>query len=568
MLSLLHIENIAVIESADISFTSGFNALTGETGAGKSIIIDSIGAILGARTSRELVRTGADRAHASGVFTDLQPAVVDALAAYGIAPDEDGSVILSRDLTVQGKNYAKINGRPVTMSVLREVGAMFVGIHGQHDSGDLLDETTHLGYLDAYAVSEPLLKEYTEKLTVYEQAEKKRRQFHMNEEEKAQRIDMLRYQITELENAQLVSGEDMRLMERRKVLHNSERLSEAVYTANVALYGDDDVQGAVDGIRQAIRALEDVSDASAEIAALAEKLRDVEDDLSDTASDVLRLGDAFEFNEQELDEIETRLDLLERLRKRYGKTVDAMLAHLEKCRVELDEIEFSEEHAKKLEQAAIKAYQDALEAALRLSEHRQTAAKKLCGEILGELRYLDMPKAVFEVSIVQEEGRTPALKASGIDRVVFLISVNVGEPPKSIAKIASGGELSRIMLALKNVMSQGNLVDTMIFDEIDTGLSGRASQKVAEKLYEVSVGRQVLCVTHSVQLASMADSHFFIHKAEKNGRVFTEVSGLDAEARARELARITSGDHITETALKSARELIDHADAFKKQVKK
>jgi len=454
------------------------------------------------------------------------------------------------------------------MSVLREVGAMFVGIHGQHDSGDLLDETTHLGYLDAYAVSEPLLKEYTEKLTVYEQAEKKRRQFHMNEEEKAQRIDMLRYQITELENAQLVSGEDMRLMERRKVLHNSERLSEAVYTANVALYGDDDVQGAVDGIRQAIRALEDVSDASAEIAALAEKLRDVEDDLSDTASDVLRLGDAFEFNEQELDEIETRLDLLERLRKRYGKTVDAMLAHLEKCRVELDEIEFSEEHAKKLEQAAIKAYQDALEAALRLSEHRQTAAKKLCGEILGELRYLDMPKAVFEVSIVQEEGRTPALKASGIDRVVFLISVNVGEPPKSIAKIASGGELSRIMLALKNVMSQGNLVDTMIFDEIDTGLSGRASQKVAEKLYEVSVGRQVLCVTHSVQLASMADSHFFIHKAEKNGRVFTEVSGLDAEARARELARITSGDHITETALKSARELIDHADAFKKQVKK
>jgi len=567
MLSLLHIENIAVIESADISFEAGFNALTGETGAGKSIIIDSIGAILGARTSRELIRTGSERAHASGVFTDLHPQVVSALAEYGIAPDEEGAVILSRDLTVQGKNYAKINGRPVTMAVLRQIGALFVGIHGQHDSGDLLDEGTHLRYLDAYASSERLLHEYGEKLAVYEQAEKKRRQFHMNEEEKAQRIDMLRYQIAELENAQLVSGEDETLMARRKVLHNSERLSEAVYTANIALYGDDDSQGAVDSIRQAIRALDGASDASPEIAALADKLRETEDALSDTASDVLRLGDAFEFNEQELDAIENRLDLLDRLRKRYGKTVDIMLSHLEKCRVQLEEIEFSEEYAKKLEEAADKAYKEALAASIRLSEHRRKAAKDLCSEILGELRYLDMPKALFDVSLVWDESKKPTLKPSGIDQCIFLISVNVGEPPKSIAKIASGGELSRIMLALKNVMTQGDCVNTMIFDEIDTGLSGRASQKVAEKLFEVSVGRQVLCVTHSVQLASMADSHFFIDKTEKNGRVYTQVTRLDESARARELARITSGDHITGTALESARELIEHAKEFKKTIR-
>jgi len=563
MLSLLHIENIAVIESADIAFESGFNVLTGETGAGKSIIIDAIGAILGARTSRELVRTGADRAHASGVFTDLPSAVIDALAEHGIFPDEDGSVILSRDLTIQGKNYAKINARPVTMAVLRQVGAMLVGIHGQHDSGDLLDEGTHLRYLDAYAESEALLQAYDEKRKIYEQAEKKRSQFHMNEEEKAQRIDMLRYQITELENAQLVSGEDETLMARRKVLHNAERLSEAVYTANVALYGDDDVQGAVDGIRQAIRALEDVSDASGELGALADRLREAEDSLSDAASEILRMGDAFAFNEQELDAIENRLDLLDRLRKRYGKTVDAMLAHLEKCRTELDEIEFSEEHAQKLELEAQKAYLAALDAAKTLSAHRQKAAKTLCEQIVSELHYLDMPKAVFETSLTQAQSKHPTLKPSGIDECVFLISVNVGEPPKSIAKIASGGELSRIMLALKNVMSKGDCVGTMIFDEIDTGLSGRASRKVAEKLYEVSVGRQVLCVTHSVQLGSMADSHFFISKAEKNGRVSTQVTRLDDAARARELARITSGDHITDTALESARELIEHAAQFK-----
>ena len=565
MLSLLHIENIAVIESADIAFEAGFNALTGETGAGKSIIIDAIGAILGARTSRELVRTGAERAHASGVFTDLPDEVCTLLSVHGITPDEEGSVILSRDLTVQGKNYAKINGRPVTMAILREVGALLVGIHGQHDSGDLLDEGTHLGYLDAFAESAPFLAAYEEKRKLYEQAEKKRKQFHMNEEEKAQRIDMLRYQISELESAQLVSGEDVQLNARRKVLHNAERLSEAVYTANVALYGDDDVQGAVDGIRQAIRALEDVSDASDELAALAEKLRDAEDRLSDAASDVLRLGDAFEFNEQELDAIETRLDLLDRLRKRYGKTVDIMLSHLEKCRAELDEIEFSEEHAKKLELAAKNAYFSALEAAKKLSTHRKKASELLCEQILTELRYLDMPKAVFQVSLTQEDSAEPMLKPSGIDNCVFLMSVNVGESPKSIAKVASGGELSRIMLALKNVMSRGDVVGTMIFDEIDTGLSGRASQKVAEKLYEVSVGRQVLCVTHSVQLGSMADSHFFIDKTEKNGRVYTMVQQLDEAARAKELARITSGDHITETALESARELIAHADNFKRQ---
>ncbi len=556
MLSLLHIENIAVVESADIAFESGFNVLTGETGAGKSIIIDSIGAILGARTSRELVRTGTERAHVSGVFSDINQVVLDTLLEYGIEPDEDGSVVLSRDVTIQGKNYAKINGRPVTMAILRQIGSMLIGVHGQYDTGDLLDEGTHLRYLDAYAQSEDLLRIYAEKRSEWERAEQTRKKFHLSEEEKTQRMDMLRYQINELTAAELVSGEDVVLMSRRRELQNSERLSEAVYTANVALYGDDEVQGAVDSIRQAIRALENVGDASDALSALGVKLRETEDILSDTAGEILRLGDNFEFNEQELDRIETRLDLLDRLRKRYGKTVDDMLAHLDKCQKELSEIEFSEEHIKKLELMADNAYKEAYEAALRLSKHRKKTADTLCKQIIGELEYLDMPNSVFEVSFEESSDEKPKLRPDGIDSCVFLISVNIGEPPKSIAKVASGGELSRIMLALKNVMSRGDCVGTMIFDEIDTGLSGRAAQKVAQKLYQVSVGRQVLCVTHSVQLSSMADCHFFINKTEKNGRVCTVVTRLSDDERANELARIISGDNITQTALESAKELI------------
>ncbi len=566
MLSLLHIENIAVVESADISFESGFNVLTGETGAGKSIIIDAIGAILGERTSRELVRTGAEKAHVSGVFTGLNPAVLTALSEYDIEPDEDGSVVLSRDLTAQGKNSAKINGRPVTMAILRQIGSLLVGIHGQHDTSDLLDESTHLRYLDAYAQSDALLSTYSKKREAWEQAESERKRFSLSEEEKTQRMDMLRYQINELESAELTSGEDVILMSRRRELQNSERLSEAVYTANVSLYGDDGVQGAVDGIRQAIRALENVSDASEALSSIAQKLSETDDALSDAAGDLLRLNDAFEFNEQELDAIENRLDLLERLGKRYGKSVDSMLSHLEKCQKELAEIEFSEEHIKKLELSAENAYKEALDAALKLSAHRKKTAQVLSKEIVGELEYLDMPGAVFEVNIEKSSEARPILRPDGIDRCTFSISVNVGEPPKPIAKVASGGELSRIMLALKNVMSSGDCVGTMIFDEIDTGLSGRAAQKVAQKLYQVSVGRQVLCVTHSVQLSSMADSHFFIDKKEKNGRVSTVVTILDNEGRARELARLISGDHITETALESARELIEKGNERKKLI--
>ncbi len=566
MLSLLHIENIAVVESADISFESGFNVLTGETGAGKSIIIDAIGAILGERTSRELVRTGADRAHVSGVFSELNPAVLTTLSEYDIEPDEDGTVVLSRDLTAQGKNSAKINGRPVTMAILRQIGSLLVGIHGQHDTSDLLDESTHLRYLDAYAQSDALLSTYAEKREAWEQAEQERKRFSLSEEEKTQRMDMLRYQINELESAELTSGEDLVLRSRRRELQNSERLSEAVYTANVALYGDDDVQGAVDGIRQAIRELQNVSDASEALAQIAQKLSETEDALSDVAGDLLRLNDAFEFNEQELDAIETRLDLLERLGKRYGKSVDAMLLHLEKCQRELAQIEFSEEHIKKLELISEKAYKEAYDAALKLSAHRKKTADELSKQIVLELAYLDMPGAVFEVNLDKSGESRPVLRPDGIDRCTFSISVNVGEPPKPIAKVASGGELSRIMLALKNVMSRGDCVGTMIFDEIDTGLSGRAAQKVAQKLYQVSVGRQVLCVTHSVQLSSMADSHFFIDKKEKNGRVCTVVTCLDNEGRARELARIISGDHVTETALESARELIEKGDERKKSL--
>lgn len=562
MLELLHIENIAVIERADIELAPGFNVLTGETGAGKSIVIDSINAILGARTSRDLVRTGSARASVTGSFHADSNSVLAALEELGVTPDEDGMIVLRRDINSDGRGSCRINGTPVSVSVLREAGGMLVSIHGQHDNQKLMNENLHLSLLDRLAESRPLLDVYTAKYNEMRAAERELKELETDEKTKAQRMDMLKYQIAELENAKLDPTEEEKLEERRKILQNASKLSDAVNSANVMLYGDDDSDGAVAGVKRALRELERCSGVSAEIDELTEELADINERLRDVASGVLNMTDRFEYNEAELDNIEGRLDQLSKLKKKYGNTVEAMLEHLTSCKDELDKIENSDALREKLEKKLAKLQKEAEEAAEKLSNHRKARAKELEKAITGELKYLDMPRARF----ITDFTKIP-LCADGSDKVVFLISVNAGEDPKSLSKIASGGELSRIMLALQSILASADDIETMIFDEIDTGVSGRAAQKVAEKLAGVAVRKQVICVTHSTQLAAMADCHMLIEKGEKNGRTYTQVRPLDEDGRCGELARITSGAKVTDSALENARELIHAAIEYKETLK-
>ncbi len=562
MLELLHIENIAVIERADIELSSGFNVLTGETGAGKSIVIDSINAILGARTSRDLVRTGATRASVTGSFRAEGEALLTALSSLGVVPDEDGFIVLHRDINADGRGSCRINGVPVSVAVLREAGGMLVSIHGQHDNQRLMNENLHLSLLDRLADSRPMLDEYVKKYNAMRAAERELKALETDEKTKAQRIDMLKYQIAELEDARLDGDEEPRLEERRRILQNASRLSESINAANVLLYGDDTEAGAVANVKRALRELERCSGVSADIDSLTEELADINERLRDAADDVLSMTDRFEYNEAELDNIEGRLDQLSRLKKKYGNTVEAMLKHLESCKEELDKIENSDALREKLEKELDKLRKEAEKAAEKLSEHRKARAKELEKAITGELKYLDMPRAGF----ITEFTKIP-LCGDGCDKVVFLISVNAGEAPKSLSKIASGGELSRIMLALQSILASADDIETMIFDEIDTGVSGRAAQKVAEKLAGVATKKQVICVTHSTQLAAMADRHMLIEKGEKNGRTYTQVRPLDEDGRCGELARITSGAKITDSALENARELIHAAVEYKLSIK-
>lgn len=565
MLSLLHIENIAVISSADISFGRGFNVLTGETGAGKSIVIDSIGAIIGERTSRDLIRTGAKSARVSAVFCDLPP--LPWFDEQGISPDENGELLLERSIQPDGKNVCRVNGHPVLVTQLRELGRQLLNIHGQHDGQQLLDEECHLSYLDGFGGIAPVLEAYQGEYEQVQSLRKSLRSLQMDESEKARRIDTLQYQINELERAELQSGEEEELTARRGILRNSERLTSAIDGAWQALTGGDDGQGAVsmlcdaeDSLRGGARYSEDISKAMEQ----ASELRYALDDLAEQIRD---LRESLEFYPGELDEVESRLDVIYRLKKKYGSSVDDMLDYLARCQKELDEIQFSEDRVRQLEMSLTKALKAAKEKGSVLSETRKAAAKVLAQRIQSELTQLDMPKVRFEVEFgtkTCEEG----MDATGVDEVRFLMSANVGEDLKPIHKIASGGELARIMLALKNVLAENDQVTTMVFDEVDTGVSGRAAQKVAEKLYEVAHSRQVLCVTHLPQIAAMADVHFSVEKGEANGRTFTAVESLSREMRRRELARLTSGDHITEITLGSAEEMLSAAEEWKRALKK
>ncbi len=561
MLSVLHIENIAVIESADILFGPGFNALTGETGAGKSIVVDAMSAVTGERTSRELIRTGAKSALVSGTFTGA--AALSWLTENGLVPDENGELLLQREIMPDGKNLCRVNGRPVTVAQLKALGRQLLNIHGQHDGQQLLDENCHLEYLDRFGQTEASLGAYRAAYETLTDLDRKISALQMDESEKARRVDTLQYQIQELERAELTAGEEEVLNERRDILRNAADLAEAAQGAHYALSGDEDSAGAVALLMEAERALEAVSGVSGELDELRERLIDCRCQAQDAADTARDLSGGFEFEPGELDQLEGRLDLLYRLKKKYGNSVEEMLEYLDRCQKELDEIQFADDTLLRLEEERSKALKEAQALARSLSQERKEAGKSLEKRIQSELAQLDMPRVRFQADFETVQGET-GLNADGMDTVRFLMSANVGEDLKPIQKIASGGELARIMLALKNVLAENDDVGTLVFDEVDTGVSGRAAQKVAEKLAEVARHKQVLCVTHLPQLAAMADVHFSVEKGEKNGRTYTAVETLDRARRKAELARLTSGDHVTQAALDSAGELLDGAEAYKK----
>ena len=559
MLSLLHIEDIAVISQAEITFDQGFNVLTGETGAGKSIVIDAIGAIMGERTSRDIIRTGAKSARVSAVFRELP-----ALAWFqeqGIGPDENGELLIERAIQADGKNVCRVNGRPLLVSQLRELGCQLVNVHGQHDGQQLLDEECHLGYLDSFGRTQEGLSAFA---AAYEKVRSARRELEslqMDEAEKSRRMDTLTYQIEELERAELKEGEEEELSQRREVLRNAERLTDAVDGAWQALTGGEDGEGAVSLLMEAERRLAQGGRYSGDLRELSEKAAQLRCDADDLAELVRDLRGTLDFYPGELDEIEERLDKLYRLKKKYGGSVEEMLAFLDKCRQELDDIQFSEERAAKLEKELDRALKTAVELGQELSAQRKKAAQQLAKRIQTELKELDMPRVQFQVEFAPKEG-PDGMDATGMDTVRFLMSANIGEALKPINKIASGGELSRIMLALKNVLAETEQVTTLIFDEVDTGVSGRAAVKVARKLFEVSQGRQVLCVTHLPQIAAMGDVHFSVEKGEADGRTFTRVERLDRPQRREELARL-SGGQSSAVMLEGAEELLSTAEDYK-----
>ena len=550
MLTSLKIENVAIIESAAIEFGCGLNVLTGETGAGKSIVIDSINAILGERTSREIIRTGAQSAKVYAVFEDVNEKVKAFLDENGI-DCEDGVLIINRTLNRDGKNICRLNGAPVTVSMLRELGGELIDIHGQHDSQSLLSPEKHCGFVDGFAENADLISDYREKYRRLCEIRNSLKKLTTDESSKSQRIDFLTYQIDELEKSDITPGERDELKARKALINNSQKVMESLNTAYIALKADG---AGIDMISNAESEISNASEYMESLGEASEKITDIRYELDDIAELVRDAMSEIEFDPSELDDIEERLDLLYRLSKKYGETEEEMLDYLARAREELDSIAFSEEKVRELQKQEKTALAEAEAAADRLTESRKTAGEKLSKAICSELEFLDMPNVRF-VANIEDIGLTE----NGRDSVEFLISANAGEEPKPLAKIASGGELSRIMLAIKNVLAETDGVDTMIFDEIDTGVSGRAAQKIAMKLRSASKGRQVICVTHLAQIAAQGDVHLYISKSVSDGKTYTNIKSLIEEERVSEIARIMGGMEITQLQLESAREMLANA---------
>ena len=556
MLTQLHIENIAVIEKADIEFRKGLTVLTGETGAGKSIIVDSLGAVLGARTSRELVRTGADK----GVVT----AVFETNNADKWLEDNDidleDEIIIQRRISAEGKNSCRVCGVPVSVSQLRELGALLLDIHGQNDGRQLMDEANHLAYLDGYGDYGETIDRFKSAYADYKACKKEIQRLSMDEIEKERMADSLQYQIDELEKAQLKVGEEEELTAKRDLLRNSEKLTEALNGAYNALYAaDQNAQSLTDEASALIGRAAVIADDLRETADIIENASSL---LFDASERIRDFRDSLEFSPEEYDNIESRLSLIKKLRRKYNMDEEAMLAHLDDCRRKLSELEYAGDMLIKLNKQLEKHIDNCKRIAAELSEKRRAAAESLEKRIVSELKDLSMPSVRFSVSVEPLESDV-GFDATGADDVKFLISANAGEALGRISKIASGGELSRIMLAMKTVFSKNDPIETMVFDEIDTGVSGIAAQRVGEKMSDLSRGKQVLCITHLPQIAAIADNHDLIEKTERNGRTYTEVQELDRKGRALELARMHGGDNISELTLASAEEQLLAADKYR-----
>ncbi len=556
MLTQLHIENIAVIEKADIEFRKGLTVLTGETGAGKSIIVDSLGAVLGARTSRELVRTGADK----GVVT----AVFETNNADKWLEDNDidleDEIIIQRRISAEGKNSCRVCGVPVSVSQLRELGALLLDIHGQNDGRQLMDEANHLAYLDGYGDYSDTIDRFKSAYADYKACKKEIQRLSMDEIEKERMADSLQYQIDELEKAQLKVGEEEELTAKRDLLRNSEKLTEALNGAYNALYAaDQNAQSLTDEASALIGRAAVIADDLRETADIIENASSL---LFDASERIRDFRDSLEFSPEEYDNIESRLSLIKKLRRKYNMDEEAMLAHLDDCRRKLSELEYAGDMLIKLNKQLEKYVDNCKKIAAELSEKRRAAAESLEKRIVSELKDLSMPSVRFSVSVEPLESDV-GFDATGADDVKFLITANAGEALGRISKIASGGELSRIMLAMKTVFSKNDPIETMVFDEIDTGVSGIAAQRVGEKMSDLSRGKQVLCITHLPQIAAIADNHDLIEKTERNGRTYTEVRELDRKGRALELARMHGGDNISELTLASAEEQLLAADKYR-----
>ena len=560
MLNELHIENIAVIERADIQFQPGLNVLTGETGAGKSIVIDAIGAVLGERVSRELVRHGAEKGLVTAVFD--RDGVESWLSENEIEADDE--LILQRRISADGKSSCRVCGCPVSAAQMKALAALLVDIHGQNDGRQLMDERLHREYLDRFGRLEAEREAYGAEYRRFQEIRREMKQLSMDEVEKERLSESLQYQIAELERAELKAGEKDSLTARRDLLRNAEKLTEALEAALEALYGGED--NAVSYAQNAGYYIERAAAIAPELEQAASAVNDAAFSLSDAAETLRDFQNSLDFSPEEYDRLEERISLLNKLERKYNRTVEELIPFLEECREKLDNIQYADERLAKLERELATQKKRCLATAETLRKARKAAAAQLEQRIVNELRELNMPSVRFAVEFAPLEGEQ-GFDANGADAIRFLMSANAGEELGRISRIASGGELSRIMLAMKNVFAENDPVGTMIFDEIDTGVSGIAAQRVGEKLYTVSLGKQVMCVTHLPQIAAMADAHLVISKQERDGRTYTEVTALDREGRKRELARLHGGDHVTATTLASAEEQLDSADAFKEKQK-
>ena len=550
MLSNLYIENIAVIEKTSIDFKKGLNVMTGETGAGKSIVINSINAVLVNRTSKELIRTGASSAFVSAEFTNLSEKAIAVIYEAGFEL-EDGELLIQREISTTGKNKCRINGRPATVSTLKEIGVQLINIHGQHESYELMSPELHISYIDKLAGLESEIEAYQEVYKKYKKLSAELKKATVDESERERKIDLLKYQIDELEDADLRDGEYEELNEQKAVLQNSEKIIEAIMSSRALMNGDEESSGVLENLQEINSQLSDISEYMSEVEPINSRIESAIYELEDCLSELTGLTDLVDTDGGSLDSIEERLDLIYTLGKKYGSTIKEMLDFLDKAKKELNALVMYDENREALIKECDKAYKEAEKLAKALSEKRRATSSEFADKVCEEMAFLDMPNV--KLVVVQESCE---LNSLGCDNIEFLISTNPGEPPKPISKIASGGELSRMMLAVKNVLSDKDDIDTLIFDEVDTGISGSAAQKVGLKLREVSKSRQVLCVTHLAQIAAMGNSHFKISKSVRDEKTFTKVEELDHEGRKQELARIIGGTEMTKASLDYAEEML------------